>query len=174
VAVPFTNDRSRVLDVLDRTEAFGKTALNDAVAVSPEFASRGKNEKRALLLITDGIENDSQATPELALEIARRVDVPIYTIGYSLPLGEQLLAKCTRLEATPAGIIATRPVFARRAAGRSSSTRRRNCGRRCSRSGGMGHQHHHRLYSYVSAGRRIPHPGDGQEEEIPGPGPPGY
>jgi Ca-activated chloride channel homolog len=82
VAVPFTGDRARVLAVLDRTEAFGKTALNDAVAVSPEFASRGKNEKRALILITDGIENDSQASPEQALEIARRVDVPIYTIGY--------------------------------------------------------------------------------------------
>jgi VWFA-related protein len=120
VPVSFTNDRSRILDVLDRTEAFGKTALNDAVAVSPEFASRGKNEKRALLLITDGIENDSQATPDQALEIARRVDVPIYTIGYSLPLGEQLLEKYKRgAEVTAAGIIATLDRFSQATGGRA-------------------------------------------------------
>ncbi len=120
VAMPFTGDRSRVLAVLDRTEAYGKTALNDAVAVSPEFASRGKNEKRALLLITDGIENDSQASPEQALEIARRVDVPIYTIGYSIPLGEQLLAKYKRSsDVTPAGIIATLDRFSQATGGRA-------------------------------------------------------
>ena len=119
VASPFMNDRSRILAVLDRTEAYGKTALNDAVAVSPEFASRGKNEKRALLLVTDGIENDSQASPEQALEIARRVDVPIYTIGYSIPLGEQLLAKYKRgSEVTPAGIIATLDRFSQATGGR--------------------------------------------------------
>ncbi len=120
VAAPFTNDRSRILAVLDRTEAYGKTALNDAVGVSPEFASRGKNEKRALLLITDGIENDSQASPDQALEIARRVDVPIYTVGYSIPLGEQLLAKYKRgSEVTPAGIIATLDRFSQATGGRA-------------------------------------------------------
>jgi Ca-activated chloride channel homolog len=120
VASPFMNDRSRILSVLDRTEAYGKTALNDAVAVSPEFASRGKNEKRALLLITDGIENDSQSSPEQALEIARRVDVPIYTIGYSIPLGEQLLAKYKRgSDVTPAGIIATLDRFSQATGGRA-------------------------------------------------------
>lgn len=120
VAVPFTGDRSRVLEVLDRTEAFGKTALNDAVAVSPEFASRGKNEKRALILITDGIENDSQATPEQALEIARRVDVPIYTIGYGIPLGEQFLVKYKRgAQVTSAGIIATLDRFSQATGGRA-------------------------------------------------------
>jgi Ca-activated chloride channel homolog len=120
VASPFTEDRSRILAILDRTEAYGKTALNDAVAVSPEFASRGKNEKRALLLITDGIENDSQSSPEQSLEIARRVDVPIYTIGYSIPLGDQLLGKFKRgPKVTPAGIIATLDRFSQATGGRA-------------------------------------------------------
>jgi Ca-activated chloride channel homolog len=120
VASGFTNDRSGILAILDRTEAFGKTALNDAVAVSPEFASKGKNEKRALLLVTDGIENDSQSSPEQALEIARRVDVPIYTIGYDIPLGEQLLAKYKRNSAaTSAGMIATLDRFSQATGGRA-------------------------------------------------------
>jgi Ca-activated chloride channel homolog len=120
VASGFTNDRPGILSILDRTEAFGKTALNDAVAVSPEFASRGKNEKRALLLVTDGIENDSQISPERALEIARRVDVPIYTIGYDIPLGEQLLGKYKRGPAvSAAGIIATLDRFSQATGGRA-------------------------------------------------------
>jgi len=96
VAANFSKDKSRFLSVLQSTEAYGQTALNDAVAVSPEFANKGSNEKRALLLITDGIENDSEYSPEQAIEVARRVDIPIYTIGYKIPLSEQYLKKFKR------------------------------------------------------------------------------
>jgi len=106
IASNFSGDRSGFLSVLDRTEAYGQTALNDAVGVSPDFANRGNNEKRALLLITDGIENDSEYSPEKAIEVARRVDVPIYTIGYKIPLNEQFLKKYKRSEGlTATGII---------------------------------------------------------------------
>ena len=67
VASRFSTDKQDFLTVLEKTEAYGQTALNDAVAVSPEFANQGKNEKRALLLITDGVENDSYSTPEQAV-----------------------------------------------------------------------------------------------------------
>lgn len=108
VASGFSTDKTSFLSVLDKTEAYGQTALNDAVAVSPEFANRGKNEKRALLLITDGIENDSQSTPDQALEIARRVDVPIFVIGYKIPLTDQALKGQKRApELTAGGIVAT-------------------------------------------------------------------
>ncbi len=106
VAANFSSSKNDFLAVLEETEAYGQTALNDAVAVSPEFANRGGNEKRALLLITDGIENDSQYSPQHAVEIARRVDVPIYTIGYKIPLSEQYLKKYKRSpELTSSGII---------------------------------------------------------------------
>jgi len=112
VASKFSIDKKDFLTVLEKTEAYGQTALNDAVAVSPDFANRGKNEKRALLLITDGIENDSRSSPDQASEIARRVDVPIYTIGYKIPLSEQYLAKHKRAPAlTSAGIIDTLQKF---------------------------------------------------------------
>ena len=120
VASKHSTNKSDFIAVLDRLEAYGQTALNDAVAVSPEFATRARNEKRALLLITDGIENDSQATPDQALEIARRVDVPIYTIGYKIPKSEQLLKEHKRsANLTEAGIIATLDDFSRATGGRA-------------------------------------------------------
>ncbi|OGD13750.1 MAG: hypothetical protein A2V76_02475 [Candidatus Aminicenantes bacterium RBG_16_63_14] len=120
VAAKHATDKSEFLRALDKTEAYGQTALNDAVAVSPEFATRARNEKRALLLLTDGIENDSQATPEQALEIARRVDVPIYTIGYKIPRSEQLLKSHKRSASqTAAGIIAILDRFSQATGGKA-------------------------------------------------------
>lgn len=91
VAAAFSKSKQAFVSVLDSTEAYGQTALNDAVAVSPEFASKGSHEKRALILITDGIENDSEYSPEQAAEAAGQVDIPIYTIGYKIPLKERYI-----------------------------------------------------------------------------------
>ena len=123
VAVPFAKDRAAFLSTLEKLEAYGQTALNDAVAVSPEYANRVKREKRALLLITDGIENDSQLTPDQAVEIARRVDVPIYTIGYKIPLSDQVLQKHKSAAGlTSAGIVATLERFSRATGGKAFFT----------------------------------------------------
>jgi VWFA-related protein len=119
VASRFSADKQGFLTVLEKTEAYGQTALNDAVAVSPEFANQGKNEKRALLLITDGVENDSYSTPEQAVDIARRVDVPIYTIGYKIPLSEQLERHKRAPDLSSAGIVETLSRFSRATGGRS-------------------------------------------------------
>lgn len=120
VVAPYSTDKSGFLAALAKCEAYGQTALNDAVAVSPEFADKGRNEKRALLLLTDGIENDSRTTPAEAVEIARRVDVPIYTVGYKLPLNEQLLQKHKRgADSTVAGIVAGLTTFSAATGGRA-------------------------------------------------------
>jgi VWFA-related protein len=120
VAAKHSTDKAEFLRVLDKTEAYGQTALNDAVGVSPEFATRARNEKRALLLLTDGIDNDSASTPEQALEVARRVDVPIYTIGYKIPLNEQLLKAHKRSSTlTTAGIVETLDKFSRATGGKA-------------------------------------------------------
>jgi VWFA-related protein len=120
VAARHSKDRTAFLETLNKEKAYGKTALHDAVAVSPEFAVRAKNEKRALLLITDGIENDSQSTAVQALEIARRVDVPIYVIGYKIPRAEEILAKHKRRAGlTAAGIVETLNLFAQSTGGKA-------------------------------------------------------
>jgi VWFA-related protein len=119
VAAGISNDKSVFLAELDKLEAFGQTALNDAVAVSPEYANRAKDEKRALLLITDGIENDSQATVDQAVEVARRVDVPIYAVGYKLPLSEEFLRKYKKTASlTTAGIVSSLEKFSQATGGK--------------------------------------------------------
>jgi len=120
VAVPFTYDRTPFFEALAGAVAYGQTALNDALAVSPEFANKGRNDKRALLLLTDGIENGSLVSADRALEIARRVDVPIYVLGYKIPASEQILKKYKRSEAlTQAGIIETLSEFSEATGGRA-------------------------------------------------------
>lgn len=120
VAMNFSKDKSDFLSVLERTEAYGQTALNDAVAVSPDFADKGENEKRALLLITDGIENDSEYSPEQAIEVARRVDIPIYTIAYKIPLSEHYLKKYKRSPTTTAtSIVGSLEKFSRATGGKA-------------------------------------------------------
>jgi VWFA-related protein len=119
VAAKHSADKSEFLKALESAKAYGQTALNDAVGVSPEFATRALNEKRALLLVTDGIENDSQSTPEQALEIARRVDVPIYSIGYKIPLNEQLKGLKRQAGATSAGIMETLDKFSKATGGKA-------------------------------------------------------
>jgi Ca-activated chloride channel family protein len=120
VAMNFSNNKNYFIEVLDRTEAYGQTALNDAVAVTPEFADKGDNEKRAILLITDGIENDSQYSHYQAVEIARRVDIPIYTIGYKIPLSDQYLKKYKHSPSlTFAGIVYSLERFSRATGGKA-------------------------------------------------------
>ncbi|MGB9906770.1 MAG: VWA domain-containing protein [Candidatus Saccharicenans sp.] len=120
VAARHSTDRSAFLAALEGEQAYGKTALNDAVAVSPQYAVRAKNEKRALILITDGIENDSQSSAEQALEIARRVDVPIYVIGYKIPRAEEILARHKRRTGlTAMGIVETLKMFAEATGGKA-------------------------------------------------------
>ncbi len=120
VALNFSNNKNYFLAVLEKTEAYGQTALNDAVTVTPEFANKGNNEKRAILLITDGIENDSQYSHYQAVEIARRVDIPIFTIGYKIPLSDQYLQKYKHSPSlTSFGIVYSLERFSRATGGKA-------------------------------------------------------
>ncbi len=120
VAMNFSNNKNYFLEVLESTEAYGQTALNDAVAVTPEFANKGDSEKRAILLLTDGIENDSQYSHYQAVEIARRVDIPIYAIGYKIPLSDQYLKKYKHSPSlTSSGIVYSLERFSRATGGKA-------------------------------------------------------
>jgi Ca-activated chloride channel homolog len=80
-AVEYTKDRNQILDVMWELPAYGQTALRDAVEKAPFFATVEGNYQRALLLITDGVDNASTVTLDDAVRSARQVDLPIYTVG---------------------------------------------------------------------------------------------
>jgi Ca-activated chloride channel homolog len=77
----FSADPAGLLESLGDLEASGQTALFDAVAATPERMMKGRNNKRAILLFTDGVDNASELTAEKMAELLQRVSVPVYPIG---------------------------------------------------------------------------------------------
>jgi Ca-activated chloride channel family protein len=77
----FSHDPAHLLRSLWDLDASGQTALFDAVAATPERMMKGRNNKRAILLFTDGVDNASRLTPVQMAEILQRVSVPVYPIG---------------------------------------------------------------------------------------------
>ncbi|HKD19325.1 MAG TPA: VWA domain-containing protein [Thermoanaerobaculia bacterium] len=77
----FSADPSNLLGSLGELEASGQTALFDAVAATPERMMRGRNNKRAIVLFTDGVDNASELTAEKMAELLQRVSVPVYPVG---------------------------------------------------------------------------------------------
>jgi len=78
----FTRDREDFLLRLSVQEGYGQTALHDAVAAAPGLVDEKLEGRKAIVLITDGVDNFSQLDQRVALDLARRVDVPIYAIGF--------------------------------------------------------------------------------------------
>jgi VWFA-related protein len=77
----FSPDPSKLLHALADLEASGQTALFDAVAATPGKMLKGRNNKRAILLFTDGVDNASELSPAQMAEILQHVSVPVYAIG---------------------------------------------------------------------------------------------
>lgn len=87
--VPFTGSGHQILKAFDRVEPFGKTALYDAVVRMPDRMILGSNGSRAIILLTDGIDNASELDRLALLRTLEAIDVPVYPIG--LASAESLL-----------------------------------------------------------------------------------
>ena len=74
-------DGNAVLDKLTFVETRGQTALYDAVYLGVEKVQRGTHPKRALLVITDGQDNDSRYTFNNVRQLLKESDVTVYGIG---------------------------------------------------------------------------------------------
>lgn len=81
VEVPFTGDLPALRESLTTWDAYGTTALHDAVAWIPEISAAGRAGKRGAVLLTDGVDNASQIPPAEAREIVRHAQVPVYVLG---------------------------------------------------------------------------------------------
>jgi Ca-activated chloride channel homolog len=87
--VPFTSNGRTILKAFDRVEPFGKTALYDAVVKMPDRTILGSNGSRAIILLTDGIDNASELDRPALLRTLEAIDVPVYPLG--LASAESLL-----------------------------------------------------------------------------------
>lgn len=79
----FTNKVEVLREALDRVDSRGGTALYDAVIASADHLAKGaKKEKKVLLVITDGVDNESRESLESAIRKVQDDNGPtIYTIG---------------------------------------------------------------------------------------------
>jgi len=81
VDVPFTEDMGALRESVASWEAYGKTALHDAVGRLPEITGDSRNVKRAAILVTDGVDNASALSANEARELVRRAELPVYVLG---------------------------------------------------------------------------------------------
>ena len=77
----WTTNRDRLLSRLSRIWPEGGTAMYDAVADAVPLAKSGRHRKKALLIISDGNDTNSETTvPEVKRQI-RESEVMVYAIG---------------------------------------------------------------------------------------------
>jgi VWFA-related protein len=77
----FTSDRERLERVFSKLHPDQGTALYDAAIEALRHVAPGPAESKAVVLVTDGVDTASRATFEELREIARRTEVPIYSLG---------------------------------------------------------------------------------------------
>ena len=87
LAKSFTAKSSALQNEVAFQKPGGQTALYDAVYMGLDQIQRGRNEKKALILITDGEDNSSRYSRSEVREFAKESDVQIYGIGEEGKLG---------------------------------------------------------------------------------------
>jgi Ca-activated chloride channel family protein len=83
----FTHESSTIQNEIAFKQPGGRTALYDAVYMGLDQIKGGRNEKKALILITDGEDNSSRYSGAEVREFAKESDVQIYGIGEEGKLG---------------------------------------------------------------------------------------
>lgn len=86
--VDWTGDKAALHDALDtlRTGEGGNTPLYDAMVAAVNAASTRSTENlRAAIVLTDGLDNTSAATPADVILLARNLEIPVFNIGLGNP-----------------------------------------------------------------------------------------
>jgi len=68
-------------EALERIDSRGSTAFYDALIGSLDHLKKGTRDKKVLLVITDGEDNASRKSLEVAVQEAQRSDALIYAVG---------------------------------------------------------------------------------------------
>jgi Ca-activated chloride channel family protein len=83
---PFTVDTRALQGALGEVDPFGATSLHDAIADTAKRISERANRRRAIIVLTDGIDTASRLTPADVSGIASEIDVPVYIVAVVLPI----------------------------------------------------------------------------------------
>jgi Ca-activated chloride channel family protein len=89
----FTQDLSSLRRSLRQVDGFGSTALYDAILFALDHSKASHNRRRALLLISDGINTYGRAELKETVEQLRRQGVELFAIGMETNLSYDLQDK---------------------------------------------------------------------------------
>jgi len=89
LVVPFTTDTEDIQNRLAFAHSRGKTALLDAVYMAMNQMKKARNPRKAILIISDGGDNNSRYTENEVKNAVREADVQIYGIGIFEPVGSR-------------------------------------------------------------------------------------
>jgi Ca-activated chloride channel family protein len=110
--VPFTTDRQKIIEAFEKIETFGSTGLHDGLdRAARDLASHGEG-RRAVVVITDGVDTASQSRPEDVIARSRALDVPIYAVTVVSPLDDPASERFTGKH-RPAAAVAGGQMLAR-------------------------------------------------------------
>ncbi|PYT02753.1 MAG: VWA domain-containing protein [Acidobacteria bacterium] len=86
----FTTSGDAILGKLMFVNPHGSTALYDAAYLAVEKVQQGRHSKKALLIISDGQDNNSRYTYKELRNRVKEADVQIYSIGITDPVNDSL------------------------------------------------------------------------------------
>jgi Ca-activated chloride channel homolog len=82
----FTSDYAKIESSLTRIQPEGGTALYDAIIEGLDKLELAKHRRRALIVITDGRDQDSKHSLAGIVKRAQQSDAQIYTVGFYSPV----------------------------------------------------------------------------------------
>lgn len=86
--VQFTTDRKKIEEAYAEIEPYSSTALHDALdRAASDLASHGEG-RRAVIVLTDGIDTASSKTAEEVIARSKALDVPIYAMTVVSPIDD--------------------------------------------------------------------------------------
>lgn len=90
--VPFTKDGDKIRRAMFNVKPWGKTAFFDALATMPDRPDLGDNPTKAIILLSDGIDNASRHSRASLARIFEGSSTPIYPLGLREPAEQKQLA----------------------------------------------------------------------------------
>lgn len=85
---PFTVDTRALKGALGEVDPFGATSLHDAISAAAERVAARPTARRAVVVLTDGVDTASRLTPAEVSAKAAAIDVPVYIIAVVLPIDD--------------------------------------------------------------------------------------
>jgi VWFA-related protein len=100
----FTTKLPELEQSLAASKPFGQTAIYDALLLAVDHMKNASHQKKALLLVTDGLDNVSKATLSQVLDTVKRSRVTIIVVGLlSADEGEKAEESLTRIAEASGG-----------------------------------------------------------------------